>query len=80
MTDGRGLLQTTELAPDIEDITGIRVRGDALKENGLVIDLTLTQWWSGHQPQTILGDHGAAPFFNVGANTGLAAQQAQPSR
>ena len=59
---------------------GIRVRGDALKENGRVIDLTLAQRWSGHPPQTILSDHGAVPFFNVGANTGLAPQQAQPSR
>ena len=59
---------------------GIRVRGDALKENGRVIDLTLAQRWSGHPPQTILSDHGGVPFFNVGANTGLAPQQAQPSR
>jgi regulator of protease activity HflC (stomatin/prohibitin superfamily) len=59
---------------------GIRVRGDALKENGFVIDLTLAQRWSGHPPQTILGDQGAAPFFNVAVNTGLAPQQAQPAR
>jgi regulator of protease activity HflC (stomatin/prohibitin superfamily) len=59
---------------------GIRVRGDALKENARVIDLTLAQRWSGQPPQTILGEHGAAPFFNVGANTGLAPQPAQPSR
>jgi regulator of protease activity HflC (stomatin/prohibitin superfamily) len=59
---------------------GIRVRGDALEENGRVIDLTLAQWWSGHPPQTTLGEHGAAPFFNVGANTDIASQSAQPSR
>jgi regulator of protease activity HflC (stomatin/prohibitin superfamily) len=45
---------------------GIRVRGDALKENQRVIDLTLAQRWSGQPPQTILGEHGAVPFFNLG--------------
>jgi hypothetical protein len=65
----------------LEDITGIRVRGDALRENGRVIDLTLAQRWSGHPPQTILGDPRSGAVFQCGgANTGLAARQAQPSR
>ena len=46
---------------------GIRVRGDALKTNDRVIDLTLAQRWSGQPPQTVLGDRGAVPFFNIGA-------------
>ena len=58
---------------------GIRVRGDALKENARVIELTLAQRWSGQPPQTILGEHGAVPFFNLG-NNGMAPQPAQPSR
>jgi hypothetical protein len=69
--DGCGLIQTTELAPDIEDITGIRVRGDALKENGRVIDLTLAQRWSGHPPQTILGRSGSGAVFQCGRKHGL---------
>jgi regulator of protease activity HflC (stomatin/prohibitin superfamily) len=50
---------------------GIRVRGAALKENERVIDLTLAQRWTGNPPQTVLGDHGAVPFFNINttANT-----------
>jgi regulator of protease activity HflC (stomatin/prohibitin superfamily) len=47
---------------------GIRVRGDALKSNDRVIDLTLAQRWSGQPPQTVLGDRGAVPFFNIGAS------------
>ncbi|MBI4724160.1 MAG: hypothetical protein HY765_03985 [Rhodomicrobium sp.] len=45
---------------------GIKVRGEALKENERVIDLTLAERWTGHPPQTILGDRGAVPFFNIG--------------
>jgi regulator of protease activity HflC (stomatin/prohibitin superfamily) len=44
---------------------GIRVRGEALKDNARVIELTLAQRWTGHPPQTILGDRGAVPFFNL---------------
>jgi regulator of protease activity HflC (stomatin/prohibitin superfamily) len=46
---------------------GIRVRGAALKENERVIDLTLAQRWTGNPPQTVLGDHGTVPFFNINA-------------
>jgi regulator of protease activity HflC (stomatin/prohibitin superfamily) len=44
---------------------GIRVRGEALKQNARVIELTLAQRWTGQPPQTILGDRGAVPFFNL---------------
>lgn len=43
----------------------IRARGEALKDNSRVIELTLAQRWTGHPPQTILGEHGAVPFFNL---------------
>jgi regulator of protease activity HflC (stomatin/prohibitin superfamily) len=50
---------------------GIKVRGAALKENERVIELTVAQRWSGHPPQTILGDRGGAvPFFNIGSAPG----------
>jgi regulator of protease activity HflC (stomatin/prohibitin superfamily) len=55
----------------------IRVRGDALKDNARVIELTLAQKWSGHPPQTILGERSAIPFFNIGQDSG-APSQAQP--
>ena len=44
---------------------GIRVRGEALKDNARVIELTVAQRWTGQPPQTILGDRGAVPFFNL---------------
>jgi regulator of protease activity HflC (stomatin/prohibitin superfamily) len=56
---------------------GIRVRGQALKENERVIDLTLSQRWNGQPPQTILGDHAAVPFFNIGASSPPAAPAPQ---
>jgi len=59
---------------------GIRVRGDALKENERVIELTLAQRWSGQPPQTILGERGAVPFFNIGGNVSNQTQAAQPAR
>ncbi len=46
---------------------GIRVRGDALKDHERVIELTLAQRWTGQPPQTILGERGAVPFFNIGS-------------
>jgi regulator of protease activity HflC (stomatin/prohibitin superfamily) len=51
---------------------GIRVRGEALKDNERVIELTIAQRWSGQPPQTVLGDRGAVPFFNIGAIPGKA--------
>ena len=59
---------------------GIRVRGDALKENERVIELTLAQRWSGQPPQTILGDRGAVPFFNIGNGVSNQTQAAPPAR
>jgi membrane protease subunit HflC len=56
---------------------GIRVRGQALKDNERVIDLTLSQRWNGQPPQTILGDHAAVPFFNIGASAPPAAPPPQ---
>jgi regulator of protease activity HflC (stomatin/prohibitin superfamily) len=44
---------------------GIRVRGEALRNNTRVIELTLAQRWTGQPPQTILGERGAVPFFNL---------------
>ncbi len=58
---------------------GITVRGAALKDNSRVIELTLAQRWSGHPPQTILGDRGAVPFFNLG-QAAVAAPQPGPGR
>jgi regulator of protease activity HflC (stomatin/prohibitin superfamily) len=45
----------------------IRVRGEALREHERVIELTLAQRWTGQPPQTILGERGAVPFFNIGS-------------
>jgi regulator of protease activity HflC (stomatin/prohibitin superfamily) len=59
---------------------GIRVRGEALKENERVIDLTVAQRWSGHPPQTILGDHGAVPFFNIAQPVPAQAPSGSPQR
>ena len=59
---------------------GIRVRGDALKENERVIELTLAQRWSGQPPQTILGDRGAVPFFNIGNSMSNQTQASPPPR
>jgi regulator of protease activity HflC (stomatin/prohibitin superfamily) len=56
---------------------GISVRGQALKENERVIDLTLSQRWNGQPPQTILGDRAAVPFFNIGASAPPAAPPPQ---
>lgn len=56
---------------------GIRIRGEALKENERVIELTLAQRWSGQPPQTILGDRGAVPFFNIGPMAPVPAASAQ---
>ena len=57
----------------------IRVRGEALKEHERVIELTLAQRWTGQPPQTILGERGAVPFFNIGtaapASTSAPAQR-----
>ncbi len=58
----------------------IRVRGEALKDNARVIELTLAQRWSGHPPQTILGDRGAVPFFNIAPASGTAPQSAPATR
>ncbi len=52
----------------------IRVRGEALKENERVIELTIAQRWSGQPPQTILGNAGAVPFFNIASGVGKAPQ------
>ena len=49
---------------------GIRVRGDAQGKRSRYRP-TLAQRWSGHPPQTILGEHVAVPFFNLG-NNGMA--------
>ncbi len=57
---------------------GIRVRGEALKDNARVIELTLAQRWTGHPPQTILGNSGAVPFFNIG-QAAVAAPQPAPA-
>ncbi len=48
----------------------IRVRGEALKDNARVIELTLAQRWTGQPPQTILGERGAVPFFNLNQSAG----------
>ncbi len=58
----------------------IKVRGEALKDNARVIELTLAQRWTGHPPQTILGDRTAVPFFNLGQNASTAPQPAPPPR
>ena len=49
----------------VAEAQSIRIRGEALKDNARVIELTVAQRWSGHPPQTILGDRGAVPFFNL---------------
>jgi len=59
---------------------GIRVRGGALRENERVIDLTLAQRWTGHPPQTIVGDKGAVPFFNIGGMQGKAETAGPPGK
>jgi regulator of protease activity HflC (stomatin/prohibitin superfamily) len=56
---------------------GISVRGQALKDNERVIDLTLSQRWNGQPPQTILGDRATVPFFNIGASPAPAAPPPQ---
>ena len=64
----------------------IRIRGEALKDNARVIELTVAQRWTGQPPQTILGDRGAVPFFNLGqgasepAKAGSAGALGQGSR
>ena len=45
----------------------IKIRGDALKDNPRVIELTIAQRWQGAPPQTILGGSAAVPFFNIGS-------------
>jgi regulator of protease activity HflC (stomatin/prohibitin superfamily) len=57
--------QTRILEADGE-AQAIRAKGAALKENPMVIELTLAQRWQGNPPQTILGDKSATvPFFNL---------------
>jgi regulator of protease activity HflC (stomatin/prohibitin superfamily) len=56
--------QTRILEADGE-AQAIRAKGAALKENPLVIELTVAQRWKGNPPQTILGDKTAVPFFNL---------------
>ncbi len=58
---------------------GIRIRGEALKDNDRVIELTLAQRWTGHPPQTILGNQSAVPFFNIGQAPPAAQQPASPA-
>jgi regulator of protease activity HflC (stomatin/prohibitin superfamily) len=58
----------------------IRVRGEALREHERVIELTLAQRWTGQPPQTILGERGAVPFFNIGAATAQPGPQPAPAR
>jgi regulator of protease activity HflC (stomatin/prohibitin superfamily) len=70
--DARGI----ELRSQAE-AQSIRVRGGALKENDRIIDLTIAQKWTGQPPQTILGDRGAVPFFNVGPVPAAAPAQSQ---
>jgi regulator of protease activity HflC (stomatin/prohibitin superfamily) len=64
----------------VAEAQSIKIRGEALKENERVIDLTLAQRWTGHPPQTILGDHGAIPFFNIATKDAGPAQPAVPQR
>ncbi len=59
---------------------GIRVRGEALRDNARVIELTLAQRWTGQPPQTILGNHGAVPFFNLNNTTEEAPKTETPAR
>lgn len=47
---------------------GIKVRGEALRDNGRIIDLTIAQQWNGQPPQTILGS-ATVPFFNMTTST-----------
>ena len=59
----------------------IRIRGEALKDNARVIELTLAQRWTGQPPQTILGERGAVPFFNLSQSVGGETTKAeQPAR
>jgi hypothetical protein len=57
----------------------IRVRGEALRDNERVIELTLAQRWTGESPQTMLGNSAAAPFFDIHADV-RGAQAQQPPR
>ncbi len=57
---------------------GLIVRGEALRTNDRVIDLTLAQRWNGQPPQTVIGDRGAVPFFNIGSGGATPAQPASP--
>ncbi len=58
----------------VAEAQSIRIRGEALKDNARVIELTLAQRWTGQPPQTILGDRGAVPFFNLSQGAGEAAK------
>jgi hypothetical protein len=58
----------------------IRVRGESLKDNARVIELTVAQRWTGQPPQTILGDRGAVPFFNLSHTAGEAPKAETPAR
>ncbi len=58
----------------------IRIRGEALKDNARVIELTLAQRWTGQPPQTILGEHGAVPFFNLSQGAAEAPRPEAPAR
>jgi regulator of protease activity HflC (stomatin/prohibitin superfamily) len=49
----------------VAESQSIRIRGEALKDNARVIELTIAQRWSGQPPQTVLGNGGAVPFFNL---------------
>jgi regulator of protease activity HflC (stomatin/prohibitin superfamily) len=64
----------------VAEAQSIRIRGEALKENARVIELTLAQRWTGQPPQTILGDRGAVPFFNLSQTGGEPAKQEAPGR
>jgi regulator of protease activity HflC (stomatin/prohibitin superfamily) len=64
----------------VAEAQSIRIRGEALKDNARVIELTVAQRWTGQPPQTILGDRGAVPFFNLGQGASEPAKAEAPAR
>ncbi len=64
----------------VAEAQSIRIRGEALKDNARVIELTVAQRWTGQPPQTILGDRGAVPFFNLGHGASEPAKAEAPAR
>ncbi len=64
----------------VAEAQSIRIRGEALKDNARVIELTVAQRWTGQPPQTILGDRGAVPFFNLSQGASEPAKAEVPAR